>query len=44
MILPINYFGISEDKWMQHSEFRKRVMNEWRKIPRYLEMGFLKEI
>jgi uncharacterized SAM-binding protein YcdF (DUF218 family) len=44
MILPINYFGVPEDKWMQHSEFRTRVMNEWSKIPRYLEMGFLKEI
>ena len=44
MILPINYFGVPENRWFEDTEFRSRVMNEWDKIPRYLAMGFLKEI
>jgi uncharacterized SAM-binding protein YcdF (DUF218 family) len=44
MILPINYFGVPENRWFEDSEFQARVMAEWDKIPRYLALGFLKEI
>jgi uncharacterized SAM-binding protein YcdF (DUF218 family) len=44
MILPINYFAVPENRWFEDTELRSRVMNEWDKIPRYLAMGFLKEI
>ena len=44
MILPINHFGVPEKRWFEDSEFQARVMEEWNKIPRYLALGFLKEI
>jgi uncharacterized SAM-binding protein YcdF (DUF218 family) len=44
MILPINYFSVSEDQWMKDADFKSRVLAEWEKIPRYEKMGFLKEI
>jgi uncharacterized SAM-binding protein YcdF (DUF218 family) len=44
MILPINYFGVPENRWFEDAEFQARVMAEWDKIPRYLALGFLKEI
>jgi uncharacterized SAM-binding protein YcdF (DUF218 family) len=44
MILPINYFGVPENRWLEDAEFQARVMAEWDKIPRYLALGFLKEI
>jgi uncharacterized SAM-binding protein YcdF (DUF218 family) len=44
MILPINYFSVSEDGWTEDPEFRSRVLAEWDKLPRYEQMGFLKDI
>jgi hypothetical protein len=44
MILPINYFGVPENRWFEDPGFRSRVIAEWNKIPYYLAMGFLKEI
>jgi uncharacterized SAM-binding protein YcdF (DUF218 family) len=44
MILPINHFGVPEKRWFEDNEFQARVMEEWNKIPRYLALGFLKEI
>jgi uncharacterized SAM-binding protein YcdF (DUF218 family) len=44
MILPINYFGVPENRWFEDPGFRSRVIAEWNKIPCYLAMGFLKEI
>jgi hypothetical protein len=44
MILPINYFGVPENRWFEDPGFRSRVITEWNKIPYYLTMGFLKEI
>jgi uncharacterized SAM-binding protein YcdF (DUF218 family) len=44
MILPINHFGVPENRWFDDAEFRWRVMAEWDKIPRYMALGFLKEI
>jgi uncharacterized SAM-binding protein YcdF (DUF218 family) len=44
MILPINHFGVAEKRWFEDSEFKARVIEEWNKIPRYLALGFLKEI
>lgn len=44
MILPINHFGVPENRWFEDAEFRSRVITEWNKIPHYLAMGFLKEV
>jgi uncharacterized SAM-binding protein YcdF (DUF218 family) len=44
MILPVNYFGVPENRWFEDARFRSQVMTEWDKIPCYLAMGFLKEI
>ena len=44
MILPINHFGIPENRWFEDAKFRSRVFTEWNKIPHYLAMGFLREI
>lgn len=37
----VNYFGVSTDNWFTHDEFRRRVIDEFIKIPHYLELGFL---
>src|SRR5690606_17108266 len=37
----VNYFGVSTDSWFTHDEFRRRVIDEFIKIPHYLERGFL---
>jgi uncharacterized SAM-binding protein YcdF (DUF218 family) len=44
MILPINYFSVSEEHWIKDPEFKSRVLAEWEKLPRYEQMGFLKDI
>jgi hypothetical protein len=44
MILPINYFSVSEEHWIKDPEFKSRVLAEWEKIPRHEQMGFLKDI
>jgi uncharacterized SAM-binding protein YcdF (DUF218 family) len=43
-VWPVNYFGISADRWHEHDEFRARVLSEFGKIPLYLQKGFLDEI
>lgn len=40
----INYFGLPAERWHEHAEFRARVLAEYRKIPHYLEQGFLREL
>ena len=44
MILPINYFSVPEAEWTKDPEFKSRVLAEWEKIPRYEQLGFLKDI
>ena len=41
---PINYFGLPAERWHEHEEFRARVLAEYRKIPHYLQQGFLREL
>ena len=41
---PVNYFGVADDCWHEHAEFRARVLSEYEKIPGYLERGFLSEL
>jgi uncharacterized SAM-binding protein YcdF (DUF218 family) len=43
-VCPVNYFGVPVERWHEHDEFRARVLNEFAKIPRYLQQGFLEEI
>lgn len=41
---PVNYFGVEVTDWHQDDEFRRRVLQEYEKIPHYLQAGFLREI
>lgn len=41
---PVNYFGVPDERWHEHAEFRARVLGEYDKIPGYLDRGFLAEI
>ena len=43
-VCPVNYFSIPAERWLEHEEFRARVLNEFDKIPRYLAEGFIEEI
>lgn len=43
-VCPVNYFGVPDERWHEHAEFRRRVLAEFGKIPGYLEQGFLAEI
>jgi uncharacterized SAM-binding protein YcdF (DUF218 family) len=43
-VCPVNYFGIPDERWHEHAEFRSRVLSEFDKIPRYLAEGFLEEV
>jgi len=43
-VCPINYFGIPAERWHENEEFHARVIGEFKKIPLYLEKGFLEEI
>ncbi len=40
----VNYFGVSADNWHENEEFKKRVIDEFTKIPQYLQRNFLSEI
>ncbi len=40
----VNYFTCPVDQWWKDREFRKRVISECRKIPSYVERGFISEI
>jgi uncharacterized SAM-binding protein YcdF (DUF218 family) len=40
----VNYFSRSLDQWWKDGEFRTRVISEYRKIPSYVEKGFISEI
>ena len=40
----VNYFSCDPKHWWREGDFRRRVMNEYRKIPSYIESGFISEI
>lgn len=40
----VNYFGVAAQDWHKSDEFRIRVLDEYAKIPRYLEQGLLREL
>jgi uncharacterized SAM-binding protein YcdF (DUF218 family) len=40
----VNYFGVAKRDWQSHREMRDRILSEARKIPIYLERGYLKEV
>jgi uncharacterized SAM-binding protein YcdF (DUF218 family) len=39
----VNYFSCPVDQWWKDREFRTRVMSECRKIPSYVEKGFISD-
>lgn len=43
-VCPVNYFGVPDERWHEHDEFRARVLGEFGKIPGYVAQGFLAEI
>lgn len=40
----VNYFCCDESQWWKDREFRRRVFSECRKIPLYIDRGFISEI
>ena len=40
----VNYFSCPVDQWWKDREFRTRVMSECRKIPFYVEKGFISDV
>ena len=40
----VNYFSCPVDQWWKDREFRARVMSECRKIPFYVEKGFISDV
>lgn len=40
----VNYFGVSRAQWWKSPTLRMRILQEARKIERYLEMGYLSEV
>jgi uncharacterized SAM-binding protein YcdF (DUF218 family) len=40
----INYFSVDKARWHEDQEFRARVLGEYRKIPSYIDSGFLREL
>jgi uncharacterized SAM-binding protein YcdF (DUF218 family) len=40
----VNYFSSPEALWWKDREFRCRVISEYRKIPIYIEKGFVSEV
>jgi len=41
---PVNSFGVPDECWHEHEEFRARVLGEFARVPDYLRRGFLAEI
>lgn len=44
MMAPVNYFGVTREKWYDDPEFKRRVLSEFVKIPGYIQQGFIKEL
>jgi len=40
----VNYFSYSTEQWWKDREFRTRVISEYKKIPRYIEQGFISDV
>lgn len=40
----LNYFGVPRSDWWRHAELRRRVIEELRKIPRYVAAGDIREV
>jgi len=40
----VNYFKVARELWHTDPEFRERVLSERRKIPAYLDAGYLTEL
>lgn len=40
----VNYFGVPRAQWWRSPALRGKVMAEMRKIPRYLQLGYIAEI
>ena len=41
MLLTVDDFATSREKWHEHPELRRRVLAEWDKIERYKARGFI---
>jgi uncharacterized SAM-binding protein YcdF (DUF218 family) len=40
----VNYFSHPADQWWKDREFRRRVISEYRKIPLYIDHGFISDV
>lgn len=41
---PVNFFGVDKEHWHTHTDFRARVLDEFQKIPVYLQRDYLREL
>lgn len=41
---PVNFYGVGREQWHTDPAFHARVMAEYKKIPAYLQAGYLTEI
>jgi uncharacterized SAM-binding protein YcdF (DUF218 family) len=43
-LCAVNYFDVPAGRWHEDAEFRRRVLAEFEKIPRYLRAGCVQEL
>lgn len=41
---PVHVAPVHKEQWYDDSFLKEKVYSEWRKIPRYLEMGYIEEL
>ena len=44
MFYPINVYNVNQENWFKNEELYQKCLNEWHKIPMYLEKGCIIEI
>ena len=41
MFCPINVYNVNKENWYKNKELYQKCLNEWHKIPIYLEKGYI---
>ena len=44
MSAPVNVYNVPRERWYTLKKFRDRVLTEYKKIPTYIERGYIKEV
>ena len=45
-LIPVTYeiYGFTKDNWFESEVGKEKVLNEWEKIPKYLDKGDIEEL